>query len=324
MRLDVWTSERHYAAHIAPIWLALPPQIRGRWCCPRPLAADVEALGVPPSALTFAPPARDGGPVIVASGQDVRRVFPRPAVMVNHGAGQTYVGTDSSSYSGGRNRANVRLNICPGPRDVTTVRAAQPDVPAVAAGCAYLDPWHAGDRPAGSGRDVVAVSFHANIAVVPETRTAMWHYAEAVGRLTGRHEILGHAHPRLWRQAEPIWRALKVEPVRSWPEVLDRADVYAVDNSSTAYEFASTGRPVLLLNAPWYRRDVHHGLRFWDLPPGLTCDTPDDLDVAVARTLDDPPEAQRLRKAACDHVYAPADGQAARRAADAIAATFGA
>ena len=52
--------------------------------------------------------------------------------------------------------------------------------------------------------------------------------------------------------------------MRDFDEVMERSTLYICDNSSTLYEFASTGRPVVVLNAPWFRRDIEHGLRFWE------------------------------------------------------------
>jgi hypothetical protein len=77
------------------------------------------------------------------------------------------------------------------------------------------------------------------------------------------------------------------------------------------YEFASTGRPVVVMNAPQYRRDVHHGLRFWDYPPGLQVDRPEQLADTIARALSDPEPARALRAAAVAETYAYTDGRAA-------------
>ena len=109
-----------------------------------------------------------------------------------------------------------------------------------------------------------------------------------------------------------------MEAVKDFGDVLDRADLLVGDNTSALYEYASTGRPVVVMNAPQYRRDVHHGLRFWDYPPGLQVDRPEQLADTIARALTDPPGAQALRAAAVGETYAYTDGHAARRAVTAI------
>lgn len=325
MRLDVVASERHYADHLAPIWHGLDPSERGRWYVARASHRHViDRLGVPASAVRQATPDRSSAaPVLVGSFRDLRNVRPRPAVMVNHGAGQTYDGDRRSaghpSYSGGRQRGTVVLNLCPGPRDLAIVTAAQPDVPSVVVGCPKLDPWHSVPH-CHTQPPMVALSFHADITVCPEARWAFPHYEHALPALAQdpRWQLMGHGHPRAWPRLRRVYAEAGIEPVEHFDQVLDRASLYVVDNSSTAYEFASTGRPVLLLNAPWYRRDVDHGLRFWDLAPGDQVDGPDGLPDAIAATLADPGATAGLRRAATDAVYAAADGHATARAVDAI------
>ena len=105
-------------------------------------------------------------------------------------------------------------------------------------------------------------------------------------------------------------------------DVLRRADVYACDNSSTLYEFASTGRPVVVLNAPWYRHDANHGLRFWDASGvGVTSYEPGRPAGRASSAAADI-VTRRVRGTALDIVYAYRTG-AAQRAADAIAAWAG-
>lgn len=323
--IDVVASERHYADHLAPIWLALPIRLRGRWNVARSIARYVTTLGVPASAIDTTRVSRTSDrPVLVAAIQDLKAARPRRCVFVQHGAGQTYTGVNHGSYSGGPGRDTVDLYLCPGPRDAEILAAAVPETPRTVVGVPKLDRWYRRDVPRGTP-PTVAFSFHSDLSVCPETRPAVDHHLPGIRWAVAdpRWTVIGHGHPRSWRRARRIWESLEVEAVEHFDAVLERADLYVVDNSSTAYEFAATGRPVLLMNAPWYRRDVEHGLRFWSHVPGLQVDSPADLVDRIAEALDDPPEAQRLRRAALDHVYAPADGRAAERAAAAIAGYLG-
>jgi hypothetical protein len=307
--IDAYASLRHYAEHIRPVWDALPDQLRGQWLeAPRLHRRD---------------PART---VLVASWRDAQQVAPSPLVYVEHGAGQTYDADPrargNGSYSGGAGLDRVRLFLCPNAAVADRWRAAY-RAPAAVVGCPKLDRWHraARDTAYQGARPTVAVTFHWECALVPETRSAWRHYDRALPVLAHdpRWRLLGHGHPRLWGTIRRRWQQLGVDHTPDLADVLDQADLLVADNTSALYEFASLGKPVLVLNAPWYRRDVHHGLRFWSHPPGLQCDQPTDLPDQLARALADPPAAQRIRAAAVAEAYAHTDGLAAQRAATAIA-----
>ena len=134
--------------------------------------------------------------------------------------------------------------------------------------------------------------------------------------------MIGHGHPRAWPTLKIVYDHWGIEKVRSFDHVMSRADCYVVDNSSTLYEFAATGRPVVVLNCPRYRRDVHHGLRFWDHIPGIQCDSPEDLPGAIELALEDPPELREIREEAVAAVYPQHDGHATDRAVEALLAVW--
>lgn len=172
-------------------------------------------------------------------------------------------------------------------------------------------------RPRGR---TVAISFRWRAHYSPEASSAFDHYrdslADIVRELDGI-EVLGHGHPRLWSEIEPFWRSIGVEPVADFREVCERASVYVCDNSSTLFEFAALDRPVVAMNAPWYRRDVEHGLRFWaHADVGEQVDGPDELAAAIRRALDDDPHAERRREVVAE-VF-PFLGWSARRTAEVI------
>jgi hypothetical protein len=162
------------------------------------------------------------------------------------------------------------------------------------------------------------------------------------GRFFGRLRVLGQLRPvRLLQEAErqQIWEGVNVSAAVRRATVTGIGDagdreVAALQTStrtfvaggfmahnSTIYEWASTGRPVVVVNSKDYRRELKHGLRF-DWGPvtnvGVQCDRPADIIDAIAEALQDAPERRRAREQALDIVYAYRDGSAAQRAADAL------
>jgi glycosyltransferase involved in cell wall biosynthesis len=157
--------------------------------------------------------------------------------------------------------------------------------------------------------------------VAPEARWAFPHHRSALPALARRFRVLGHGHPRVFARLSSAYRSVGIEPVEAFDDVLRRADLYVCDNSSTLFEFAATGRPVVVLDAPWYRRDVVHGLRFWEAADiGIRVGDPMQLVDAVIDALADPPGRRAERERIIATIYARPAGGAARAAADAIAA----
>lgn len=321
-RVDAYVSQPHFLDHIAPIWAALPDEMRGSFYADRGVAAHARRRGIEPASWTSSA-MREQIPTLVAGAGDLVRTHRRPAIYMEHGAGQTYL-AKHPSYAGSDARRHVELFLNPSDRVAGYNRVSRPTARQVTIGCPRLDRHHlAGHRRRGLGRPVIALTWHWNCLVAPETRGAFAHYRGALAELAaGPWEIIGHGHPRLFAdpRLEQAYRAAGIEVVRDFEEVLERADLLVADNSSALYEFASTGRPVVVMNAPWYRRDVEHGLRFWEYADvGVQVDGPDELVAGIEHALADPPAQRRRREAVSDQVYAHRDGTAAQSAAAAIA-----
>lgn len=313
--IDVLASAPHYADHLAAVFGALPAESRGAFVAMNARVAHrVRALGFEPGA------GQGERPVLVASHGDLRRAASmrrtRIAIM-EHGAGQSYGGRLAASvhgsYAGGRNREAASLFLHPGPHPAARDRAAYPDARVEVVGSPHLDTL---PRREGTPGRVVAFSFHFSSSLAPEMRNALrWAWPEII-KLHKRYTFLGHAHPRLFDTVKRTYRGAGVEPVAEFSEVCRRADVYICDNSSTLFAFAATGRPVVVLNPPWYDRRVSHGLRFWDAANvGVNCNDPADLARCIDEALRDTPEQRQKREAALDLVYAYRSG-AGKRAAD--------
>lgn len=314
--IDAYASLPHYWQHIAPV----VDELRARGVVVRTWAARAgEPWGERLRLRT------DRAPLcIVASYVDARALRTQAAVYVEHGAGQTYGAHDAGApgWPGSRGLDNVRLFLCPGEHVATTWRRAYPQAAVESVGSPALDEL-ARDRAEyrAPGRALtVAFTFRWNCGLCPEARTAFDHYerslpAIATALRSSGVRVLGHGHPRLWERIRRTWSRCDVEPCAEYRAVAREADVLVADNTSAMYEWAALGRPVVALNAPWYRRDVEHGLRFWSHVPGIQVDEPAEVVDAIRDA--DTPETAALRDRAAAHVYAHR-GDAAVLAADAI------
>ena len=246
--------------------------------------------------------------------------YSRPLVLMEHGAGQSY-SNRQPSFPGGTERETAALLLVP--NDQARARNLQyyPGIPCAVVGCPKLDVWPMRGpwTPASGRRPVVCVSFHWHTTVCPESDWAWHEYREALRGLVGQEwDIIGHAHPRAQSTVFPEYRRQGIPTVAGFAEVLQRADLYVIDNSSTLFEFAATDRPVVVLNSKFYRRGVEHGLRFWAAADiGLQVNRPDELVATVRQALADPPAQATTRRARVAEIY-PFRGDAAARAVDAI------
>lgn len=330
--IDASARELHFLEHLAPVLAELPAELRGTVFVGSPAVAE-RALELELGPVEVGWPNRVNkrrraprpDPVLVASWGDLRvcERTRRPVVLFEHGAGQGY-GNRSSSYIGGSGRERVDLFLVPNEAAARRNRRFYPSKRNVVIGSPRVDELRKiARRP---GPLTAAISFHWRCEAAPEANTALDHYAGVLGPLRLELEragvaLIGHGHPRALEELGPLYRRAGIELVVDFAEVVARADLYAVDNSSTLFEFAALGRPVVVLNGPGYRREVEHGLRFWsEADVGLQVDEPADLAAGVLTALDDPVELARSREAAVARVYPFADGTSARRAAQAILA----
>lgn len=236
---------------------------------------------------------------------------------VEHGAGASYEGV-SHLLSVSHGYAPPVAAVLTTPAQEAVHRRAFGDRVHVI-GCPKLDAWH-GYKHKRSKPPVVAFSHHWEQRQYPETRSAWPWDATAWERLiaSGEYRVLGHKHPGDRRDIEGWCRHHGIEFVPSFDEVMRLADVYVADNSSTLYEFAATGRPVVCLSPPWYRRHINHGVRFWEHVPGVECAIAEHLEACIAEALVDVPARRAMRQRAVEAVYGPLDGGAASRAVEVI------
>jgi hypothetical protein len=279
--VDVFCSAAHYARQIRPIYDLLPDTHRGTW-----YDAHEDPGG--------------GDVIVVGAYRDLRWVRGRyrRCCLVEHGIGQSYATQpDHPAYPGG-NRDAYDLLLAPGPAVVD------------ASACSTVYVGSPTARQAGSDsspRTRFAVSFHWDCGIAVEAGTAFWEYLPHLARQAEKLPggLLVHAHPRI---ADEVFgqtaRVAGLEPCPSFEQVVDEACVYAVDNSSTLYEFAALDRPVVVLNSQLWRRDVFHGKRFWQWADvGEQIESGGQLAGAMLRAVEVDPWAER-RRVIVGEVYA--------------------
>lgn len=307
----------HYGRHIEPVALALMD--RGH-----------KVTRLRPGQ---APP--NGSFVIVASATDAQTLGPtRKVIYVEHGAGQSYNGDGGGQgkrgYPGGEGCDNVVLFLTPNDQ-VAAAWEARYDAATAVVGCPALDRWHSdGNVTADMARPRIAFTFHWPSMFAPEAGTAWPTFKRSIEErvipraLNRGWALRGHWHPRWGDQLRDEWQIMGITASK-YDTVMSSATLLVADNTSMIPEFASTGRPVLFLNSPDWRRDVDHGGRFWSwVGDQVECDNPlelpDLIDEAIADTL----PRRQSREAMVRSVYAHTDGKASERAADAIEALLGA
>lgn len=273
-----------------------------------------------------------GAIVICAFSSDeplAMRLGARGTVLCEHGAGQSYVDPRlpaDSPWRGGRGRAQGRLLfLAPGSLIAERHQAAHPQIPVRQIGCPVLDAWYGRVWQHRGPHVRVCISSHWDCRTLPETRSAWPWIRDHLGDLASHPEIemLGHYHPHEAKCGTldaklADYAGHNIPVLHSWDEVLGTADVFVSDNSSTLYEFAGTGRPVVCLHPPWYRRSARHGLRFYRHVPGLQVDVPGALLNTVLAAIDDPEPVRMQRERAVKAAYVGLDGRSSQRAVDAI------
>jgi hypothetical protein len=286
VKIHAWpATQPQFWRHLRPIWEALPEELRGT------------------VSFKKSPGLRDTSPDdvwLVAGYGCIRPLGNRRIIYVEHGAGQSYTSMRDrhrGHYSGGPHPDNVIGYVCP-----SETVAARWDKPTVVVGCPALDSVQADPRRA------VVITFHFDCwQVCPETRSARFHYLDHLHEIVqwirdDRKQPLGHWHPRDGR-ASGIWRQLRIESEPDPDRALGRADLVIADNSSFQYEAAALGIPNVALNAPWYRRDVEHGMRFWSHPPGVMVDDADELMSRSAEWYITSARNRKIGEAAADFAY---------------------
>lgn len=271
-KIQFLATEPHFVDHLLPVYNALPDDVKGEFC--------LHPKNLTPGMITAV---ASWGSYTVA-----QRRTAGPIIFFEHGAGFTYE-NNHPSYAGGPGRDKTILFCNVNEYAQEKNSKAYPQIKNVIVGSPKLDSLLNIEKSI-ENKPKVAFSWHWDCKVTPETRTAFPHYRTQLKNIIRKNnaiwEPLGHSHPRGWPTMRQYYRRNSWEIVENFDEILRRADIYVCDTSSTIYEFvAVTNRPVVVLNAPYYRKEVNHGLRFWENIPGLQVENPLKLSHAINEAL---------------------------------------
>jgi len=326
MRIDFFGNWPHFIDHMAPIYKRMDEP--GDFFVPPNLEEYLANKGIVPTVMDAKEVApRGNNPLLVAGHGNLQTSYlqnhGRKLILMEHGPGITF--PNNPSYAGSVGwRRKADLTLAPNHFTYIKTQKAIPDMKQHIIGTPMLDPWacHFG-IPRGDVPDkpTVTISFHWDGSrVAPEAGNAFRHYKGLLPILAKESgfNLIAHGHPRNLETMRKTYENLGIEVVPDFIEMMNRTDVLINDSSSIVYLFLVTGNPVILLNAPWFRKDVNFGLRFWDHTDiGEQVEKTDQVLGAIERAINDPFACWDARKRAVEEIF-PYFGYSAVMAARSI------
>ena len=340
-QLDFVARRIHFVDHLVPVWRELPARYRGKFFVPISLLSKL-AEKYPNVSFTYLEPWNDNPINIVFQSDntlvscaygDMKSAYNyysnRKFILMEHGVGLTMTG--NAGYAGGIGfRKACDLFLAPN-EYISKKTESVLDTPQIVVGTPKLDKYDGyfelatesikkyGLGKIGKNSITVCLSFHWNGShVMPEAGNAFEFCKGVIPELAKKYNIIGHGHPKDQHIFKEYFDSIGVEFVEDFEDVMKRADIYVNDASSTMYEFLVTGKPVILLNPPHYRKMVSHGIRFWDyVDIGISVNRPSDLDKSIEGTINDPLRHYKQRLKAVTELY-PNIGISSKIASDGL------
>jgi hypothetical protein len=210
-----------------------------------------------------------------------------PIIIGEHGAGQTY-DTSHIAYARGIPKSlNVKYFLAVNKHCYDNFKKNNPTLKSYIVGCPKLDKWK--DKyKVNKENPLIVFSWHWLSRSIPEAYGGFMYWSPALKELKESYNIAIHGHPSVQDRVIPFTQANDIRFIKKFEDVVEQADIYAVDNSSTLFEFAAINKPVIVLNNPWFRRDVEHGMRFWEYADiGVQCNDVSDLSKSIDKAIRD-------------------------------------
>lgn len=327
MQIGFLATESYYVDHLVSIWLALPKKARGPFFCSTSASEAVFRYGINHRKVVHLTGNRKQiirqlkkhrfkGPILTASFGNWRMVtaagFRNP--YIPHGQGGPSSGASTNVWE--TNAEKLDLMLCP-----SHYAVLPPIVSAVICGQPKLDRWY-GYKPKNQ-KPILALSFRWR-----DEHSALYHYLPYLKELKGRAkeagiDLLGHGHPLKWKdEFLPLWKNLGIPYTPSFEQVLEKADVYAADCSSSSFEFVGLDRPIIFLDCPKYIGETR-APRFTMDRAGIINKRPIELIDDALKALEDPIEVATMRRDVADILHEGFVGEASRNAADSLLEFYG-
>lgn len=296
MRLATYSSEDQYCQHLEAITQEL--RIRGIEVVHHHGYGNRRSV--------------EGKIVLVASRKDAGFLADRQIILVEHGAGQRYH-RDAGAGGADHEDRHVVLFLAPSERVAENGRKLYPRAKRLAVGSPRVEQLSLLPR----SPEVVVMAWHWNAPGVPEAKGAWERYKVAARDLSKIYPVLGHGHPRTKSSIGREYKGFGISQEWDWAECVKQASALTCDNSSIMWEACALNIPVVVVNAPWYRKEQDWGLRFWEYADvGPQVDTPKDYAEAVRLVLEE--DRWKERRAEVAGLLYGQVGGSTSRAADAI------
>ena len=333
MRIDFLAAQPHYLDHMAPVWYILPNRYKGIFWIPETMLDYVDGtLFHDPLLKVYNDDTpklfRGTNPVLVASYGDMLHVHNAnsslPILMMEHGTGHTF---GKAAYPNGPGkRDHVTMFLSPNQYTVDKIHSVR-QAPCHVIGTPKLDKViqeinpHRLAKQTPADSPLIAIGFHWGTKRnrPPESGSAFEHYKDIIPELSRQYKLLAYGHPLAKAVYKPFYEDLGIEYTSDLFDVMKRADICINDLSSALYEFLVTGKPVIVLNAPWFRRDIQHGIRFWDYSDiGINVEKPEELMPTIENTLSNYIHVHLQQRSLATHDLFPFLGHSAERASEVI------
>jgi len=328
--IDFLASQKHYIDHLSPVWNALPIELRHNFYVPLPIV-DYAKTKIQKSSMYLFQYERnfpvDTHPILTCAYGDMLAAHKnnslRKILHMEHGTGHAF---GTAAYPNGNGKRDyVSMFLAPNEYTQKLILSVRPNIPCEVIGTPKMDGWFPVQWKTAehmSPIPTIAIAFHwgDKHARPPESGSAWEHYKSLLPTLNKRYRVIGHGHPLAAHTYKEEFERVGIEWVDRFEDVLMRADIYVNDLSSTLYEFIVTGKPVIVLNAPWFRKDVYHGIRFWDYSNvGVNVEEPEQLFNAIDRTIVEYSNIHLHQRMIAVRDLYPYLGNSSQRAANVIA-----